>query len=216
MNLLLLGAGGHAKAVIEVARACGIEISGLVAEAPVATRVMGVPVIGADGDLARLRAEGIDAAFVAIGDNAMRERLARDLRALGFALPTIVHPSAIISSSATIGDGAVVMPLAFVGAETRIGDVAILNSAAIIEHDGCIAPAAHVAPGAVLAGAVVVGERTLVGVGAVVRPGVRIGADAVIGAGAAVVADVAARARVAGTPARPLPLRAAASPLRDR
>lgn len=216
MKLLLLGAGGHAKAVIEVARARGIEIVGLVAEAPVGARVMDVAVIGTDGDLVRLHADGIEAAFVAVGDNAVRQRLVRHLRALGFTVPAIVHPSAVISPSAAIGDGVVVMPLAFVGAESQIGEAAILNSAAIVEHDGRIASAAHIAPGAVLAGDVVVGERTLVGVGAVVRPGVRIGADAVIGAGAAVVADVAAGARVAGTPARRLPLRAIPSQSRNR
>ncbi len=210
MKLLLLGAGGHAKAVIEVARACGIEIAGLVAEAPAGTSVMGVAVIGTDADLPRLRAEGMEAAFVAVGANALRQLLAQRLCAMGFRLPSLVHPSAIISQSASFGDGVVVMPLAFAGAETRIGDVSILNSAAIVEHDGRIASAAHVAPGAVLAGDVVVGERSLIGVGAVVRPGIRIGADAVIGAGAAVVADVADGSRVAGMPARPLPERSRA------
>lgn len=207
MKLLLLGAGGHAKAVIEVARARGIEIAGLVAAAPAGASVMGVTVIGTDADLPRLRAEGMEAAFVAVGANAVRQRLAQNLRALGFKLPSLIHPSAIISSSSVFGDGVVVMPLAFAGAETRIGDVTILNSAAIVEHDGRIASAAHVAPGTVLAGDVVVGERSLVGVGAVVRPGIRIGADAVIGAGAVVVADVADGSLVAGTPARPLPVR---------
>jgi UDP-perosamine 4-acetyltransferase len=202
MKLLLLGAGGHAKAVIEVARASGNTIVGLVAEAPASTHVLGVPVLGGDSDLPRLRAEGIEAIFIAIGDNATRHHLSRHVRDLGFALPSLLHPSAIISPSSTIGDGVVAMPLAVVGAETLISDLVILNSAAIVEHDGRIASAAHLAPGAVLAGDVQVGERTLVGVGAVVRPGIRIGADAVIGAGAAVVADVRAGARVLGVPAR--------------
>jgi UDP-perosamine 4-acetyltransferase len=201
MKLLLLGAGGHAKAVIEVARAAGVDLVGLVAAQP-DSAIMGVPVLGTDADLARLRAEGIAAAFPAIGDNALRQRLMAMLRGLGFALPALLHPRAVISPSATIGDGAVAMPLAFAGADAAIGQGAILNAGAIVEHDAVIGTAAHIAPGATLAGNVTVGERALVGVGAAVRPGIRIGADAIVAAGAAVVADVAAGASVMGVPAR--------------
>jgi UDP-perosamine 4-acetyltransferase len=201
MKLLLLGAGGHAKAVIEVARAAGIDLVGIVA-AEGAGSVMGVPILGTDADLKRLRAEGIAAAFPAIGDNALRQRLIAMLRGLGFALPPLLHPRAVISPSATIGDGAVAMPLAFAGAEAAIGHGVILNAGAIVEHDARIGAAAHIAPGATLAGNVTVGERALVGVGASVRPGIRIGADAIVGAGAAVVADIPAGASVMGVPAR--------------
>lgn len=203
MKLLLLGAGGHAKAVIEVARAAGAELAGLIA-ANSARHVMDVPVIGTDDDLPRLRAEGIEAAFAAIGDNAVRQRLILTLRGLGFALPSLLHPRAVISASATLGEAVVAMPLAFVGAEASIGDGVILNAGAIVEHDARIGAAAHIAPGAALAGHVTVGERALVGVGAAARPGVRIGADAIVGVGAVVVADVLAGTVVAGNPARPL------------
>lgn len=203
MKLLLLGAGGHAKAVIEVVRATGVELVGLVAAEP-AMQVSGVPVIGTDADLPRLRAEGIEAAFAAIGDNALRQRLVATLRGYGFALPSLLHPRAVISPSASLGEAVIAMPLAFAGAEASIADGVILNAGAIVEHDGWIGAAAHIAPGAVLAGNVTVGERALVGVGAAVRPGTRIGADATVGAGAIVVADVPEAARVAGNPARPL------------
>jgi UDP-perosamine 4-acetyltransferase len=130
-----------------------------------------------------------------IGDNAARATAAGRLRALGFGLPALVHPSTILGAGVVHGEGVVVMARAVIGPEARIGDLALINTGAIVEHDCVVGEAAHVAPGAILAGAVRVGARALVGAGASVRPGLRIGAGAVIGAGAAVTADTPARAR---------------------
>lgn len=210
--LVLVGAGGHAKVVIEVARAQGrFEIVGVVDPRPPGPRVLGVPVLGGDEALPRLRAGGVAWAFVALGGNALRERIGGELRAAGFRLATLVHPSAEVMPSASVGEGAVVMARVAVSAEARVDDLAILNTGAVVEHDNLIGAAAHVAPLAALAGNVRVGARALIGVGSAVRPGVSVGADAVVGAGAAVVADVPAGATVGGVPARPLPARGGAA-----
>ena len=205
IRLLVIGAGGHAKVVIEAVRAAGgFDVVGVLDPAPPAPLIAGVPVVGDDDDLPRLRSEGLTAAIVALGDNALRLKVGRRLRSLGFALPAIVHPSSFLAPSARVGSGAVVMARATVGTDTRVEDLAIVNTAATIDHDGVVGVAAHIAPGCALAGNVMVGERALVGVGSAVRPGIRIGAGAVVGAGSAVVADVLDGARVGGAPARPL------------
>jgi UDP-perosamine 4-acetyltransferase len=200
MRVLVLGGGGHAKPVIETLRALGAEIIGVLDDAPRGP-VLGVPVLGAMADLA---GSGAEAVVIAIGDNPTRQRLGAACRQAGLALPKLIHPAALVSDSATIGEGAQVMARAVIGAEARIGPLALINTGAIVEHDTVIGEAAHVAPGAVLCGFVRVGARALIGAGAVFHPGVIVGADAVIAPGAAVGEEIPNHARMGGVPARPL------------
>lgn len=205
MRVVIVGAGGHAKVTLELFQALGaFHVIGLIDPAPTAPSILGVPVLGGDALLPALRREGVEAAFVALGCNQLRQRMGAELTAMGFALPTVVHPSAVISPSARIGAGAAVMARAVVGTETQLRDLVIVNTAAVLDHDNLIEDAAHIAPGCALAGVVRVGARSLVGVGSAVRPGIRIGTDVTIGAGSAVVANVADGMRVGGAPARPL------------
>nr|WP_272874652.1 NeuD/PglB/VioB family sugar acetyltransferase [Roseomonas haemaphysalidis] len=202
---MLLGAGGHGRAVLELMRHAGLpDPAGVLDDDPASPGLPGVPLLGPLSAAAGLRQQGLLAAHVALGHNARRAELGGWLRRLGFALPVLRHPSAVVAGTARIGDGSVLLPRVVVGAAATVGVSVILNTGCIVEHDATIGDAAHVAPGAVLGGGVRVGARALVGLGASLRPGVCIGADAVVGVGAAVVADVAPQARVGGVPAVPL------------
>jgi UDP-perosamine 4-acetyltransferase len=208
--LVVIGGGGHAKVVLDVLRLdARFRIVGVVDPARIGGQVLEFPVLGGDEILPALRARGVAAAFVAIGDNRTRQRIGRDLGQLGFTLPAIVHPTAIVSPSARIDAGSVVMAGAKIGPDAWIGELAIVNTGAIVEHDVQLGRAAHVAPGCSLAGCVQVGERALLGIGSVARPDIRIGDDAVVGAVSAVVADVKAGQTVAGVPARLLTIKRA-------
>lgn len=210
VRIIGLGAGGHAKVVIDALRlAGGCELVGLLdADRELwGTRVLDVPVLGGDDLLERLYAEGIRHAFIgvgAIGDTAPRRRIYEEIRRRGFDMVRVIHPRAVISPSADLGDGPTVLAGAVINAASRIGDNVIVNTGTIIEHDCVVGHHVHMATGARLAGGVMVGDGTHIGVGASVRQGVRIGRDAIVGAGAVVVDDVADGVVVAGVPARPL------------
>lgn len=202
-RIIVYGAGGHAKVVLEAARAAwpGIEIAVLDDDPERAgTALLGIAV---RGDESWLNAHWEGAGIVpAIGGNAVRAALVERLRGRGRPLVPLVHPSAIVSPSARIGEGAFVAPGAIVNAEARIGAGAIVNTGASVDHDCRIGESVHVAPGNRLCGDVTVGARTLLGTGTIVLPGIAIGADAIVAAGSVVTRDVQDGARVRGTPAR--------------
>jgi UDP-perosamine 4-acetyltransferase len=207
-RVVVVGAGGHAKVVLETLWAMNaFEVVGLTDPSTAVLEVLGAPVLGGDELLPGLFAQGVTSAVVAIGSNRRRQQIGQSLLALGFSLPVVVHPTALISPSATINQGAVVLARAVVGTLASIGELAIINTGAIVEHDNQIGQSAHIGPGVALAGGVQVGDRALVGIGSAVRPDISIGDDSIVGAGSAVVANVPLGVTVAGVPARIIPSR---------
>ncbi len=205
-----IGAGGHAQAIIEALQLAGnTEIVGLLApeQARVGSTVLGVPVLGDDELLPTLLSQGIRHAFLGVGSTERpdaRVRLFRMLCEKGFILVSVMHPSAVVSRSARLGAGTVILANAVVGSMAELGDNVIVNSGAIVEHDCRVGNHCHVAPGALLAGGVRVGPKSHVGLGARIIENVTIGANSVVGAGAVVVGDVTDDVIVVGVPARVL------------
>lgn len=203
--LIIVGGGGHARVVLDSARSSGHgEV--LVCDPRVAgTTLDGAPVARTD-ELALAAEFGARARFVvAIGDPGIREALTRKLAAAGVRWATIVHGSAIVSPSAALGAGSVVLPRAVVNAGASIGAAAIVNTGAVIEHDVAVGEGTHIAPGVVITGGVTIGAWSFVGANATVLPGVRIGDRAVVGAGSVVTKPVSNGATVVGAPARTRP-----------
>jgi len=209
-RVLGLGAGGHAKVVIEILRLCGCyDIIGLLDrnEDLWGTSVSGIEVLGDDRKLAELYAAGIHDAFVGVGSvqrTNIRKELYDLLRNNGFALARAVHPKAFVSGDIEIGEGPIIMAGAIVNPAARIGNNVIINSGAIVEHDCIIEDHVHVATGARLSGGVTIQTGAHIGIGATIKQNVNIGREAVVGAGAVVLNDVPEGATVVGVPAKVL------------
>ncbi|HCC23168.1 TPA: hexapeptide transferase [Candidatus Falkowbacteria bacterium] len=201
--MLIYGAGGHARVVIDILKAQHQVIHGLIDNNPDFWRqdIGGVPVLGGDDILSKLVETMTNQIIIAVGDNKTREAKAAELSALGFQFSRAIHPTAKISRSASIGDGSVVAIGAIISAQAIIGDHAIINSGAIIDHDNRLGLAVHVSPGAVLGGTVVVGDRTWIGIGSTVINNLTIGSDSIVAAGSVVIVSVPDRVMVAGVPA---------------
>jgi len=203
-SVILFGGGGHAAVVAETAKAAGFIVIGCLDDAELAIggpEVIGLKRLGTMADLTGLMAAHRHAAYhAAVGDGALREKWLAAVSPR--PTPPIISPDAIVSPTASIGDGAFVGPRAVINARAWIGKGVIINSGAIVEHDCSIESFSHVAPGCVLAGAVTVGPHTLVGAGATVIPGIKIGANVTVGAGDVVVSDVPDGVTAIGTPAR--------------
>lgn len=203
-DVLVLGAGGHARVCIEVLTGAGHRVIGCLGREAKALAHLPVPVLGSDDELEdRIRA-GQATVFLAVGDNRARLALAERALRAGASLVTAVSPHALCSPDASLGAGTVLMPGAVVNPGTVIGLVGIVNTNASIDHDCLVGDGVHVAPGVAIAGSVTIDRGAFIGIGACVIPGVHIGELATVGAGAAVIGDVDPRTTVAGVPARPL------------
>lgn len=207
-----LGAGGHAKVVIDTIRMTGqYEVIGLLDPdlGLHGKSVLGIPVLGDDEILPTLAAK-IKHFFVglgSIGNSLHRERLYQMAVDLHFEPINVVHPTALVSPSVELGKGISIFGLSVINAAARIGDNVIINTGAIVEHDCMLENHVHVATGAKLASTVHVAAGSHIGAGATVKQCVSIGHHAIVGAGAAVVCDVKPNSIVVGVPAKPLALR---------
>lgn len=202
-----LGAGGHAKSVLEAVLAEGrYQVVALLDPDRTlwGTGILDVVVKGDDLWLPKLRKRGVRYAFLGVGDASLRQALVLKILSADLRLLTVIHPTAYASPTAQLGAGTVLLANAVVGADAVIGQGVIVNSAAVVEHDCNIGDFSHIAPGSRLGGGVNIGVNALIGLGAVVREGTRIGSNAKVGAGAVVLADVAEEAVVVGIPARPV------------
>jgi sugar O-acyltransferase (sialic acid O-acetyltransferase NeuD family) len=195
-QILLYGAGGHAKAVLEMAQAIGaFRIAGIVDDNPAltGTSVLGIPVLGTRAILPQLAAQGIRLAANGVGgiiNIDIRVKLFELLAGYGFAFPILRHPRATVEPSAQVGDGVQVFANAYVGSSAILHEKCMINTGAIVSHDCEIGKYTHIAPGCLLAGHVHVGERALVGMGVTTTIGLKIGNGARVGNGAVLLADV--------------------------
>lgn len=194
----LIGAGGHAKVIARAIQEGGGIVEGIFDDDPAkqGTQLAGVRIVGKCADI-------IDhprrPTVIAVGNNRIRKQISEQF---DLDWGTVIHPSAVIDSTAKLGHGSVVMAGAVIQADVQMGDHGIINTGATVDHDCQLGAFFHVAPGTHIAGHCEIGEGAFLGIGVSMIPSRRVGDWTTVGAGAAVVCDLPAGVVATGVPAK--------------
>ena len=194
-NIILYGASGHCKVIIDILQSNNQIIETIIDDVPKSNTILGFSIVNSN----EFRFSSSQNMILYIGNNKVRKKLASKLM-VNFV--TAIHPKAIISNSAIIGKGSVIMAGAIVNPDTKIGEHCIINSGSVVEHDCVINDFVHISPNASLAGGVIVGEGSQIGIGATIIQGIKIGKQVTIGAGTVVISDVPDYSVIVGNPGR--------------
>lgn len=184
-TLLILGAGGHGKAVAEAALSSGEWQEVIFADDrwPELTQCFGARVVADISGIAGLCGE-VEGAVAAIGNNKLRQVWTAAIESAGLTLVSVFHPRSFVSGSAQVGVGSVVMAGAIIGTDAIVDRGAIVNAGAIIDHDTVLGEFAHLGVGVKLAGGVHVGEGAWLQAGCCAGYSVVVENGAVIAPGA--------------------------------
>ena len=189
--MVLYGASGHCKVIIDILEANEIAIDFIVDDNPDISELMGY--------LVRRNTGEYDQAIVSIGDCKIRKNIVDSISVNKYI--TAIHPSAVISPRSVISEGTVIMQGAIIQSSASLGKHCIINTGASVGHDVKLSDFVHVAPHATLAGGVTVGECTWIGAGSVVKQGIHIGSGCMIGVGSVIVKDIPDNSLCYGNPA---------------
>ncbi len=200
-DLVVVGAGGAASNVVNVAHALNKNIAYFIHDKKAGDRLFGVEIIGSLSELKNLEEFEI---FIALGDNYLRKKFHDEVQT---RYPTarfvsLIHPSADIGPFCFIGNGTLIMPNSVIGANVKIGDFSVLGNLSCVGHDSTIGRYSFLSPGALLAGNVQLGSSSMIGIGARVIEKVRIGDNVIVGANSLLNRDIDDNKVVYGNPAR--------------
>jgi sugar O-acyltransferase (sialic acid O-acetyltransferase NeuD family) len=205
-KIVLVGAGGHCKVIIDLIRSIGeYEIVGITDKNNVNEKIFSIDIIGDDSKLQEIYDLGVEYAFICVGaleNIKFRNKLFDVLKDIGFKLPVLVHRKAVVSEYAKIDEGSCVMAGAIINSGASIGKNCIVNTGSIIEHDCVVKDNSHISPNACLAGGVIIGHNTQIGLSSSVIQNVIIGNNVILGSGAVAIDNIDDDTIATGVPAK--------------
>jgi len=203
-RIVVIGGGGHARVLISILKKIGYNIAGYTDRDDRGV-ILGIPYLGGDSILPEIvRGNDGCSAIIGVGKidtSDLRLKLQKEVEVLGFSIPIIVSPKAIINEGVKLGIGTAVFDAAVINSGTETGMACILNTNCTVEHDCQIGDNVHIAPGVTISGGVAIGDNCMIGTGAIIIQSVNICANCLIGAGATVVKDLTIPGTYVGNPA---------------
>ena len=206
-DALIIGTGGHSRSVLQILSILNVRIIGLldIKSEERGELIYGHEVLGGFSDLGKFSNQKISI-FLAIGNIALRTKYYKLAQQLGYKVPNLISPSAVLPKPLMLGDANHICFNTFIGAEVNIGSNNIINSGVIVEHETYIGNNCHLAPGAVICGRVKIGSNVYIGAGSVVKDNVTIADNIIVGAGSIIVSNLdSPYSTYVGNPSRKLP-----------
>ena len=197
-NLAIIGCGGHAKVITEIAESIGFQNIFYIDKSSQKKYFL-------NREVNSILSENYnDYIFVALGDNYKREVIFKKLQNNyeNSQIVSLIHPSSQVSKRCRIGIGSVVMPLSIINSSTEVGKGVIINSNTVVEHDNLIMDFSSLAPRVTTGGNVYIGARSAISIGSTIKNNVKVGSDSVIGASSYLNKDVGDNCIFYGNPAK--------------
>lgn len=201
--VIIIGNGGHSRVLIDTLQLQKREILGFVAPQEESNLIQ-IPYLGNDENVLKYCPTEIELinAIGSVSNTNLRKDLFEYFKSKDYSFSNVIHPSAVISETVTLGEGIQVMAGAVIQPFSNIADNTIINTSSSVDHDCTIGKHCHIAPGTILSGGITVGEGTHIGTGSTVIQNVHIGKKVLIGAGSLILHHVADNKKVYGTPAK--------------
>jgi len=202
---IILGAGGHAKVIIDILRSLNCHIAGIISPTIAeGSFFKGIKYLGSDKILKEFTVEKyyFVNALGSINNTFPRTQLFQLYSQYQCIFPKIIHPQAVISKSAIIKNGVHILAGSIIGPDVKINENVIINTQSIIEHDCVIGSHSHVASGATLCGNINIGNNVHIGAGSTINQDLSIGDSSVIASGAVVTQNIGQNCLAAGVPAK--------------
>lgn len=203
-ELIIIGAGGLAREVYDLALDVldkrEFRIKGFLSDGPSNIQDLGYPPVLET--VANYIPKKTDVFLCAIGNVKDRKKTTSIILNNGGKFINLIHPTAIVSKSAVIGDGVIIKAFCVIDSDVNIGDFCYLQSSVIIGHDSKIGPFGQLNSFVFIAGNIEVGELCSLNAGARLIQGIKIGDEGVVGMGSVVIRSVKPRTTVFGNPAK--------------
>lgn len=180
-DIILIGSGGHAVSVANVASSCGYHVISYVDDDKSGEMLLETPIISTDECLELFPQHNF---CIAIGDNSTRQKVADEYKSKlsGAKFPSLIHSSSVVGIATRISEGTIIMPQTNIGPNSSIGDFCIINTGSSVDHDCVINNFVSIAPGVFTGGDVTIGKRSAISIGTIIKHNVSIGEDVVVGA----------------------------------